>query len=153
MPQRISDLLDEQTILVRMHATSKKRLLELLAESLAQRMPDLSASRIFESLVERERLGSTGMGDGLAIPHCRIPDGEGIHTAVATLDEPIDFDAPDKQPVDLLFVMVVRGDANQSHLDTLAQVANLYSDSGFRQKLRDAGSASQILELFREAGS
>jgi PTS system nitrogen regulatory IIA component len=152
---QIDDLVKKGLILVDLKASSKKRVLELSAKAIAERFPALTAAKLFEALTARERLGSTAMGKGLAIPHCRLPQPEEMTedmvAAVVTLQQGVDYDAPDNQPVDLLFVMVVFGDANQQHLNTLAAAAELYGNEDFCSGLRKAATNDEILHLFESA--
>jgi PTS system nitrogen regulatory IIA component len=105
---------------------------------------------VFAQLIAREKLGSTGLGQGIAIPHCRMDAcPEPIGTLV-TLEKAIDFDAPDDKPVDLLFALLVPGEAHQQHLDILANVARLFSQGNFCQQLR---AAKDNEELFTVATS
>ena len=124
--------------------TSKKRLFENAAKLIGEDQAELTASDIFSSLLAREKLGSTALGDGIAIPHCRI---EGCSTAVGTLltlEEPIDFDAPDGQPVDILFVLLVPAEAHQEHLTILGGLAQLLSNSEYCKGLRSASSNQEL---------
>ncbi|MCZ6852531.1 MAG: PTS sugar transporter subunit IIA, partial [Gammaproteobacteria bacterium] len=93
----------------------------------------------------RERLGSTGLGGGVAIPHCRIACDE-INAAFLKLEEPIDYDAPDGQPVDLLFVLVVPPDETHAHLEVLANLARIFGEPDNRATLRRASSSTELYE-------
>ncbi|MGS2723747.1 PTS sugar transporter subunit IIA [Porticoccus sp. GXU_MW_L64] len=123
--------------------SSKKRVLEYLANFLAQLNPAADSAALYEQLLARERLGSTGIGEGVAIPHCRI---EGIDKAVGVmlrLQKSVDFDAIDGQPVDLVFALIVPKDdgdnqANDEHLNTLASIAELMQNPQRREQLREA---------------
>lgn len=129
-------------------AASKKRALELAAEMLATRFPELDADALFDGLMARERLGSTAVGEGVAIPHCRIDGCDHPIAALVHLKEPVDFDAPDRAPVDLLFVLVVPQEAHSTHLELLASAARALNDPAYRAALRGAGGD---LELFETA--
>lgn len=127
-------------------AASKKRALELAAESIADRYEALEAREVLEALMARERLGSTAVGSGVAIPHCRL---DGCTTPVAALvhlGTAVDFDAPDGEPVDLLFVLVVPGEAHEEHLQLLASAARALNDPAYRAALRDASSDLDLFE-------
>jgi len=119
---------------------SKKRALELLASSIAEDMPIIDADDLFRRLVSRERLGSTGLGKGIAIPHCRIDNLTGPIGALITLSNPVAFDAIDNEPVDILFALLVPEDAHDDHLQILSNLAEAFTDSGVRQTLRQADS-------------
>lgn len=146
--QILSQLLTPARTLSRAPGSSKKKLFETLAELIAADRPELSQSDVFTQLVARERLGSTGLGGGIAIPHCRIPGCPEPIAALVSLEEPIDFDAPDDVAVDLLCVLLVPDQAHQEHLDILARIARLFSQPAFCEALRDAGDNQA---LFRTA--
>jgi len=143
----ISDLLSPERIRVDVHSSSKKRLLELISQELARNSENLSKREIFESLCARERLGSTGLGNGVAIPHGRVKGSSTVQASFIRLKKPLPFDAVDGEPVDLLFAMTVPEDCNEDHLKLLAQVAELFSDSELLGKLRQAESSGTLLQL------
>ena len=126
-------------------ARSRKRVLEAASDLLSEGNAKLSGRTLFEELLARERLGSTGLGDGVAIPHCRIACDE-ICAAFLQLAEPIDYDAPDGQPVDLLFVLVVPREENSAHLEVLASLARIFSQPDNRARLRRAASSTELYE-------
>ena len=117
---------------------SKKRLFETIATIVCDDQHSLAYDEVLDHLIARERLGSTGLGHGIAIPHCRVGDCSEPLGALLSLEEPIPFDAPDEQPVDLLFVLLVPEEAHQRHLDILATVARLFSQADFCARLRAA---------------
>ncbi|WP_207061318.1 PTS IIA-like nitrogen regulatory protein PtsN [Motiliproteus sp. SC1-56] len=123
---------------------SKKRILENASELIAESVEGLEAEDIFAGLISRERLGSTGIGEGVAIPHCRLDNCTEAVGALVNLPEPVDFDAIDGQPVDLLFVLLVPTEATETHLQTLASLAELFSQADFRQRLRQTHSADEL---------
>lgn len=126
---------------------SQKRVFETIAEKISNQEESLDYADIFDALSARERLGSTGLGEGVAIPHCRIEyDGEALG-AVMTLSEPIGFDSPDLKPVDILVFLMVSGDANQEHLDTLATLAKFLSEETHRTSLRNAQTSADLHSL------
>ncbi|HHC72380.1 MAG TPA: PTS IIA-like nitrogen-regulatory protein PtsN [Thiotrichales bacterium] len=143
----ISQLIDIDRVAHDFHASSKKRSLEEVSQLLASGAPDLSAEAIFDSLIGRERLGSTGLGHGVAIPHGRLTGQEKTVGAFLRLDEAIDFDALDGQPVDLLFALLVPEHATDEHLEMLAQVAEMFANREFVKRLREASDARQLFEL------
>lgn len=114
--------------------SSKKRVLENIAQLVSEDIPSLDASVLFKNLVGREKLGSTAIGHGIAIPHCRMSLCPDITGALIHLEQAVDFDAIDDQAVDLLFVLLVPEEACDEHLQTLGQLAQLFS----RQEVRDA---------------
>jgi PTS system nitrogen regulatory IIA component len=130
----ISRLLNPSCVLLDLHATSKKRVFEQAA-LLFENTLGIARAGIFDSLFARERLGSTGLGQGVAIPHGRI---KGLKEAVAAfvrLDEPVPFDAPDGRPVQMLVFLLVPEQATQQHLDVLSELAQMLSDKPFRESL------------------
>lgn len=126
---------------------SKKRLLEALSELLAQGDHTLNQETIFERLLERERLGSTGLGYGIALPHARIKEIDAAIGAFVQLREGVDFDAADAEPVDLAFGLLVPESANEAHLQLLADLAGRFSDADLRRRLREADDADTMLAL------
>ena len=142
----LDNLLNPQRVLCQLHATSKKRVLELVAQHVADIEASLEVEPVYASLLERERLGSTALGTGVAVPHCRVNGLDKPLGCLITLASPIDYDAPDRKPVDLLFVLLVPPDATQEHLDLLAEVARRFSDSLYCEGLRKASSSASLLQ-------
>jgi len=131
----------------RLEIGSKKRLLEVLGELLATDAPELDPDAVFERLLERERLGSTGLGHGIALPHARMKEVDEAVGAFIQLRQGVDFDAIDDKPVDLSFGLLVPESANEMHLQLLSQLATMFSDAKLRQSLRAAESAEEILRI------
>lgn len=127
-------------------ATSKKRVLETLAQLISQQLGGVDAGTLFSNLVARERLGSTGLGEGIAIPHCRLAELERAVGCLVTLEQPIDFEALDDRPVDILFALVVPEQASQEHLDILAGLAERFDQPAFREQLRAADSDAALYQ-------
>jgi len=147
----ISDLLSPERIRCDVKSSSKKRLLELISEELARNSDEFTKREIFESLIARERLGSTGLGKGVAIPHGRIKGSSHVEASFIRLTKPLPFDAIDGQPVDLLFCLAVPEDCGEDHLRLLAQVAEMFSDSELLEKLRKAEDAGALMQLLSGA--
>ena len=141
----IQNLLNPQRVLCQLDAVSKKRVLELVAEQVAGTEQTLDEDQVYTSLLERERLGSTALGHGVAVPHCRVSGLEQPLGCLVTLAEAIDYDAPDGELVDLLFVLLVPPDATQEHLDLLADIARRFSNPSYCHGLRSAQGAEQLL--------
>ena len=140
---RLSSILPAAQVLVSVDATSKKRAFEeagLLFESLH----GLSRALVTDSLFARERLGSTGLGHGVAIPHGRIKGLKAPMAAVFQLVNPIGFDSPDEQPVSLLIFLLVPEAATQKHLEILSEIAELLSDSVLREKIKTSNDAAAL---------
>lgn len=127
--------------------TSKKKVLEHIAEEIALAFPSMSENLLFDNLINRERLGSTGIGQGIAIPHSRMEECESVIGALFVLDEKISFDAIDNQPVDLLFVLIVPKEATSEHLELLSQIAEKFNDQALCAKLRNAGDNEALYEI------
>jgi PTS system nitrogen regulatory IIA component len=145
---KICDLLSPARIVCQSDVASKKRALEVLSQVMAESREDLVQTEIFDSLISRERLGSTGLGYGVAIPHGRLERLDQAVGAFMQLSEGIDYDALDKQPVDLLFVLLVPREATEDHLNILATLAEMFKDEGLRQALRNAKSVDELYALF-----
>jgi nitrogen PTS system EIIA component len=145
----IADLLNADRIACNAQATSKKRVLEQLSGLIADSVPQLTQSEVFESLIGRERLGSTGLGRGVAIPHGRLKGEVRPTGAFVKLTHGVDFDAVDGQPVDLLFALMVPESAVDEHLQILAQLAEMFSDPELCRRLREASGGGNLLELMQ----
>lgn len=130
---------------------SKKRVLEFFSTFIAQNTPSLDSQEVFARLIGRERLGSTGIGNGVAIPHARSPHCNGPVAAFLKLAEPIDFDAIDGEPVDLVFVLLVPEEADDTHLALLSQVATVMNDADTRTRLRRSTTQRELHETLLEA--
>lgn len=140
---RLASILPSSQVLVGVEATSKKRAFEE-AGLLFENLHGLSRALITDSLFARERLGSTGLGHGVAIPHGRIKGLKAPMAAVLQLSQPIGFDAPDEQPVRLLIFLLVPEAATQKHLEILSEIAELLSDAALREKIKSAASAESL---------
>lgn len=144
---KIHELLTPDCTLNGVQGTSKKHLLEFLSKFAQQQHPNLDAKNLLTKLLARENLGSTGVGDGVALPHCRI---EGLTTSLgvfAKLKDKIDFEAIDNQPVDLVFLLLVPEEANQEHLNSLANLAEVFSQESLRKQLRQATTNTELFNL------
>lgn len=145
----ISPLLTLANVEAECETTSKKRLFEQAAQ-LVQNSHDVAASEVFESLFSREKLGSTALGYGIAIPHGRIKHLQDTACAFLRLKTPIDFDAPDGLPVDLVFVLLAPAAATDVHLQILGELAAMFSDEDFRASLRAAPDAEALRRLISD---
>ena len=131
-------------------AGSKKRVLEEVGRLLASSTSELTQDKVFDKLLERERLGSTGLGHGVALPHARMAGVEQAWGAFIQLSEGVDFDAIDGEKIDLAFGLLVPEEATQEHLTLLAKLASLFSDDALCAKLRSAKSEEQIHRLIQQ---
>ena len=143
---RLASILPVAQVLVHVDATSKKRAFEE-AGLLFENLHGLSRSLITDSLFSRERLGSTGLGHGVAIPHGRIKGLKAPMAAVLQVAHPIGFDAPDEQPVSLLIFLLVPEAATQKHLEILSEIAEMLSDATLREKLAASADAAELHSL------
>ena len=144
-----SDLLEPRSVSVASAAGSKKRVLEEAAALLAEVIASAEQEPIYERLLERERLGSTGVGHGVALPHARIDGLTRAYGAFVQLAAGIDYDAIDSRPVDLVFALVVPQEATEEHLQLLAKLAALFSDEALCARLREGTSAKDLIAVIR----
>ena len=139
----LSDLITPDAILSSLKANSKKQAIQALAEKAAV-MTGLEEREIFDTLLQREKLGSTGVGGGIAIPHGKNPKLDRIFGLFARLPKPVDFEALDDQPVDLIFLLLAPEAAGADHLKALARIARLFREPGVAAKLRASADASAL---------
>lgn len=149
---QIAQILTVSRCRAQVDCASKKRALELAAEIIAGDIPSLRADDVFRQLLNRERLGSTGLGQGIAIPHCRVDQCHSAVGCLITLDNAIDFESVDNQPVSLLFTLVVPQEANDAHVHMLAELVKVFNNpDSVRQLLStsdDGALHQQALTLF-----
>jgi PTS system nitrogen regulatory IIA component len=145
----LSDLVKPDAILPSLKASSKKQVLQALAEKAAA-ITGRQEREIFETLVQREKLGPTGVGGGIAIPHGKLADLDRILGLFARLQKAIDFEAPDEQPVDLVFLLLAPEGAGADHLKALARIARFFRESGAAGKLRACSDKSALYAVLTE---
>lgn len=143
----VDDLISPETVLPRVRTSSKKRLLEVISEALAREDDSLNQREVFESLCARERLGSTGLGKGVAIPHGRVSGSSRVQAVFIRLAKPLAFDAVDGEPVDLLFALAVPEHCTTDHLKLLSEIAEKFSDEDLLRQLRAASDANEMVQL------
>ena len=131
----LSELLNENAILPTLKVSSKKQAIQCISEKAAE-VTGLNEREIFETLLQRERLGSTGVGSGIAIPHGKLPSLDKIYGVMARLERPISFDAMDDQPVDIIFLLLAPEGAGADHLKALAKIARVLRDGEMVHKIR-----------------
>lgn len=141
---KLSEMLTQEFTFCYVASASKKRLLETSAELIAERIPELDANQIFEALIAREQLGSTGIGNGIAIPHCRIPRLQKTLGCLISLQSPVNFDAIDNNAVDLLFLLLVPENTIKGHLEALKTIAENFTNVDYCKKLRAASSCEEL---------
>jgi PTS system nitrogen regulatory IIA component len=145
----IADLLDPRAVIPSLRAANKKQLLQEIARRAAE-ITGESERAIFDVLLERERLGTTGVGAGIAIPHGKLSSLKRLYGLFARLETPIDFEAIDEQPVDLIFLLLAPGSAGADHLKALARVSRLLRDRTVCEKLRGSDKAEALYALLTE---
>jgi PTS system nitrogen regulatory IIA component len=139
----LTDLVAPNAVIPALKVNSKKQAIQELAAK-AAKLTGQNERVIFETLLQREKLGSTGIGDGIAIPHGKLPKLEKLFGMFARLDRPVDFDALDGQPVDLIFLLLAPEAAGADHLKALARVARLLRDGETVRKLRESRDAEAL---------
>ena len=147
----IGELLDRNAIALRVSAANKRQALAVVAE-IAARSLKLDAGVTLDALAEREQAGSTGVGHGVAAPHARLEGLERMRGVFVRLDQPVEFDAVDDQPVDLIFALFAPKDAGAEHLRALARVSRLLRQAELREQLRQARTADAIHALLVQDG-
>ena len=148
----ISDLVSPESVIPKLRARSKKQALQELSKRLAP-LVHQDEGVIVDVLLEREKLGTTGVGTGIAIPHGKLPDLDKLHGMFARLEHPIDFEAIDEQPVDLIFLLLAPESAGADHLKALARVSRLLRDSSVCESLRKAESSDDIYSLLTKVSN
>ena len=146
----IAQLIFPEGVVANLRVTSKKQALQELAKRAAE-ITKQAERAIFEVLIERERLGTTGVGNGIAIPHGKLPGLDRLYGLFARLEKPVDFDAIDEQPVDLICVLLAPESAGADHLKALARVSRLLRDKSICDKLRGTDKAEAIYALLTES--
>lgn len=145
---KITDFLSDNRILLDLETSSRKRLFEHIAEVSTKGIDQLSEDCIFKTIAERERLGSTGLGKGVAVPHGRIADLDAPVITLARLKHPVDYDAPDNLPVWLAVSLLVPEKANDMHLKLLSTLAACFQNQDFIDAIRRCGNALEVRQLF-----
>ena len=146
----ISALLSPDRIFIDADISSKKRLLEFIANTVATQF-SLPQSALFNNLLDRERLGSTGLGKGFAIPHARLANLDTTIACFIRLNQPVNFEAPDNQPVDLVFAIIIPENATDEHLKILSSLAKIFSQSEICEAIRNAGSGEEVARIIDSA--
>ena len=144
---KISEILSPECVLPHMDCNSKKDTLDTLAKTIAAFDSTTSQTEVFDCLIARERLGSTGLGNGIAIPHGRLKQSKKTIAAFIQLKAGIDYDAVDNIPVDLLFALIVPEDSTDEHLQTLATLAEMFNDTKIINKLRRSRTSTEIYSI------
>jgi len=148
---KISDILTSGRTCARAPGVSKKRVLDYLSAYIAERDSDVDTKQLYSQLFARERLGSTGIGNGFAIPHCRLKGCDHITAAFFRLDNKVDFDAIDNEPVDLVFALIVPEDQDDEHLQILAGIARIFQNPDTLKKLRNCKEDQTLYDTLIES--
>lgn len=146
----IADLITPAAVIPNLRATSKKQALQDLAKKAAE-LTGQNERAVFDVLLERERLGTTGVGNGIAIPHGKLPALPRLYGLFARLERPIHFESIDEQPVDLIFLLLAPESAGADHLKALARVSRLLRDKGVCEKLRGTENSDALFALLTES--
>ncbi len=146
----IADLITPAAVIPNLRATSKKQALQDLAKKAAD-LTGQNERAVFDVLLERERLGTTGVGNGIAIPHGKLASLDRLYGLFARLERPIHFESIDEQPVDLIFLLLAPESAGADHLKALARVSRLLRDKGVCEKLRGTDNADGLFALLTES--
>jgi len=147
---KIKDFISEEGMVFAPSVTSKKAALELLSDTLAHQDSTISKNKILDALLAREKLGSTGLGEGIAIPHCRLQELENIYVAMLKLEEGVEYDASDEKPVYFLFSLIVPEDANEDHLELLANLAELLDNEPLRDSIKKSSNAKELYQILSQ---
>ncbi len=145
----LSDLVSQKSIMPSLKAGSKKQLLQLLAEKASQ-VTGLSERDVFDTIMQREKLGSTGVGNGIAIPHGKLKNVKNITGIFARLETPVDFEALDDEPVDLVFMLLAPETAGADHLKALSRIARILREADMVKKLRATKDAAALFAFLTE---
>ncbi len=148
----LSELLMPNSIKCGLKAGSKKQVLQELA-ACAARITGIPERQIFDILADRERLGTTGVGNGIAIPHGKLAGLDRLYGVFARIETPVEFDSIDGQPVDLVFLLLAPESAGADHLKALAKISRLLRDRGMCEKLRGSGNADALYALLTESAT
>ncbi len=147
---QIKDFISEEGIVFSTSVSSKKRALEILSETLTYQAQDLNKNKVLDALLAREKLGSTGLGNGIAIPHSRMPELDNIYVSILKLEEGIEYEASDELPVTFLFSLIVPEDANDEHLQLLASLAELLDNEKLRESIQKCSNASELYQTLTQ---
>lgn len=146
---QLSEIINSSSVLPKLKASSKRQLLQELANEGA-RITGIEAQVIFETLLRREKLGSTGLGEGIAIPHGKFPSLDRVHGVFARLATPVKFESVDDNPVDLVFLLLAPESAGADHLKALARISRLLRDPSVVEKLRGTDNAAGLYAILTE---
>lgn len=150
---KLTDLISENCTLCSVPANSKKRILEVLCEKAAESFDSINTYTLLESLMAREKMGSTGIGNGIAIPHGRLSQSNEVLVVIATTEIPIQFDAIDNRPVDIFIALFVPEENCQQHLATLQSIAKIFSDKQICKQVRKCQNNAELFSLLNKTNN
>lgn len=148
---QLSEILTTSCTSCDVAVTSKKRILEKICQLAANQVSDIEEDELLESLLDREKMGSTGIGNGIAIPHGRLPNANKAVAVLITTEQTIDFDAIDNREVDIFVALFVPEDSCKEHLDTLQSIARLFSDKKMLKQVRKCNDNQALYNLIQQA--
>lgn len=148
---KLQDILTLDCTLCAVKGTSKKKLLEIISTTAADKIENLDTHQLFESLMAREKVGSTGIGNGIAIPHGRLSNTSQVIAVLLTSEQAVEFDAIDNRNVDIIIALFVPEESCQQHLDTLQSIAQIFSDKKTAKKVRKCTSSQEIFDIIKHA--
>ena len=148
---KLQDILTLDCTLCAVKGTSKKKLLEIISTTAADKIENLNTHQLFESLMAREKVGSTGIGNGIAIPHGRLSNTSQVIAVLLTSEQAVEFDAIDNRNVDIIVALFVPEESCQQHLDTLQSIAQIFSDKKTAKKVRKCTSSQEIFDIIKHA--
>ena len=146
----ISNLLDEKTVLLDVPGSDKNDVLHRVINALEYKVDTKTLTSIRSAVMEREQIMSTGVGKGLAIPHGKVSDLNDSHAVFARLATPVEYNAIDKEPVQLIFLLIGPKSSNSLHIKLLSRISRLMNNAGFRKKLHACQTTDELLDVFRE---
>jgi PTS system nitrogen regulatory IIA component len=146
---KLQDILTLDCTLCAIKGTSKKKLLEVVSETAANKIDNLDTHQLFESLMAREKVGSTGIGNGIAIPHGRLSNTSQVIAVLLTSEQAVEFDSIDNRNVDIIIALFVPEESCQEHLETLQSIAQIFSDKKTAKKVRKCQNSQELFDLIK----
>ncbi|MBA6346958.1 MULTISPECIES: PTS IIA-like nitrogen regulatory protein PtsN [unclassified Colwellia] len=148
---KLQDILTLDCTLCAIKGTSKKKLLEIISTTAAKKFDNIDTHQLFESLMAREKVGSTGIGNGIAIPHGRLTNTSQVIAVLLTSEQAVEFDAIDNRAVDIIIALFVPEENCQQHLDTLQSIAQIFSTKQFAKQVRKCQNSQELFTLIKHA--
>jgi PTS system nitrogen regulatory IIA component len=148
---KLQDILTLDCTLCAIKGTSKKKLLEIISKTAAKKFDNIDTHQLFESLMAREKVGSTGIGNGIAIPHGRLTNTSQVIAVLLTSEQAVEFDAIDNRAVDIIIALFVPEENCQQHLDTLQSIAQIFSTKQFAKQIRKCKDSQELFTIIKHA--